>query len=344
MKRVFLASLMALAIIGTSCKGKQKSAETTENKKVEVKVTPAEIGRINETVEFTATIDPLQKNNIAPAMVVRIEDITVDVGDKVKKNQVLVTMDPTQYLQSEVQYRTLQNDFDRTKALYEAGGVSKQQLDQLESQLLVAKTSSEMLHKNVSLKSPINGIVTGRYYDAGDMFSMSPSQTTGVAAVLTVMQIDKLKVIVNISEQFFTRIKTGIAVDIFCDLFPGEKFNGKVSLVYPAIETSTRTFATEIEIPNAAGKLRPGMFSRAVINFGEKDGVLIPDVSIQKQQGSNDKFVFVVNGDVVSKVLVKVGKRVGNKMEITEGLTGNETIVIAGASKLDEGSHITVIQ
>lgn len=344
MKRVFLASLMALAIIGTSCKGKQKVVET-ENKKTEVKVTPAEIGRINETVEFTATIDPLQKNNIAPAMVVRIDGITVDVGDRVKKDQVLVSMDPTQYLQSEVQYRTLQNDFDRTKALYDAGGVSKQQLDQLESQLLVAKTSSEMLHKNVSLKSPINGIVTGRYYDPGDMFSMSPSQTTGVAAVLTVMQIDKLKVIVNVSEQFFTKMKNGIPVDIFCDLFPGEKFNGKVSLVYPSIETSTRTFATEIEIPNASGKLRPGMFSRAVINFGEKDGVLIPDVSIQKQQGSNDKFVFVVNGDnTVSKVYIKVGKRVGNKMEITEGLTGSETIVIAGASKLDDGSQITVIQ
>lgn len=116
--------------------------------------------------------------------------------------------------------------------------------------MTVAETNLKNLQENTLLKSPINGIVASRNYDNGDMYN-------GQLPILTVMQINPVILRINVSEMFFSKVKVGMPVDIKLDVYEGEIFNGKISLVYPTIEERTRTFGVEITLNNNNGKVRP---------------------------------------------------------------------------------------
>lgn len=336
-----IISVFAIALMLGGCTAKNSVKESADAVKIPaVKIAESYEAPVMQQAEFTGTIEPFALNNISPSMGLRIDKIHVEVGDKVKKGQLLVEMDKRQYLQAEVQLSNLQTDFLRFKKLYEEGGVSKQQLDQLETQLSVSKHALDNLKENTDLLSPITGVVTNRAYDPGDVYSPA------TAGILTVMQMDRLKVQINVSEQYFPNVKMGMPVDITLEVYPGEKFPGKVSLIYPSLDPATRTFTTEITIPNASGKLRPGMFSRVTLKFGDAERVLVPDVAVQKQVGTNERYVFVYNesDSTVDRRTVTTGRVVGKEFEIVSGVNAGDKVVIAGAQKLKDKSKVTLQQ
>ena len=334
-----LISLAVLAVMMGGCNSKN-TKQADQSAKVLVKTLPATQAEVEQIAEFTGIIQPYQQNVICPSTPVRIDDILVDVGAHVNKGQLLVKMDQTQYRQAMVQLANLENDYQRMKAVYEANGISKQQIDAQETQVKVSRESAENLLVNTELRSPLTGVVTGRYYDPGDMFSLSPKD--GVTGILTVMQIDRLKIEINVSEQYFPDVKMGMPVELRIDLFPDQVFTGKVSLIYPAIDASTRTFTVEVTIPNGKQTLRPGMFSRATMNFGSHNGVLVEDLALQKQVGSNEKYVFVVKDGKAERRTVDVGRQIGHKYAILSGIEPGEEVVVAGMSKLSDGTEVEV--
>ncbi|MBQ4279004.1 MAG: efflux RND transporter periplasmic adaptor subunit [Rikenellaceae bacterium] len=342
MKNHVLTSLLlgtaVLALAG--CKSRNQQAATGQVQKILVKTAPAHTAEIERIAEFTGTIEPDKQNNICPSTPVRIDEILVEVGDRVKKGQLLVKMDQTQYRQNAVQLANLETDFQRLKTVYEAGGASKQQVDQAETQIAVLREATANLKENIELRSPIDGVVTGRYYDAGDMFSLSP--VDGVVGVLTVMQINPLKVIVHVSEQYFPEVKLGMPVDLLVDIYPDRTFNGKVSLIYPAIDASTRTFPVEVSIPNASGTLRPGMYARATLNLGKDTGVVVSDLAVQKQIGTNEKFVYVVKDSTAERRTVTTGRQIGNEVHILSGVDSGDQVVTAGITRLSDGAPVEV--
>lgn len=342
MRRNFFKNLMIIAAVAaiSGCNGTKKQAEVVSTK-VGVRTTAATVEDVEQIAEFTGNIEPFQKNNISASMSVRIDKILVDVGSRVNKGQLLVSMDRAQYNQSAVQLANLEADYARMKSVYDAGGLSKQQLDQIETSLKVTREATQNLKENIELRSPINGIVTGRYYDAGDMFSLSPN-ASGAAGVLTVMQINPLKVMIDVSEQYFTQVKNGMSVDIKVDLFSDKEFKGKVSLIYPAINTDTRTFTVEVSIPNANNTLRPGMFSRTTLNFGKNQGVMVEDLAIQKQIGTNEKYLFVVKDGKAARRVVNVGRHIGSRYNIISGVEAGEEVVVSGISKLADGTEVEI--
>ena len=123
----------------------------------------------------------------------------------------------------------------------------------------VAKTAYENLKENTILVSPINGIVTARNYDSGDMIGGEP--------VVTIEQMSPVKLLVNVSESFYTRVRKGMDVNVKVEVYGDEIFHGKVSLIYPTVDPQKRTFQVEIKLPNKDLKVRPGMFARVTMNF-----------------------------------------------------------------------------
>lgn len=341
MRRLSLTTFAVLALVMSGCNGK-KGAQTTQTTKALVKTELTTKSDVEQIANFSGTIEPYVQNVISPATPVRIDDILVDVGARVKKGQLLVKMDKTQYRQAMVQLSNLETDYQRMKSVYEANGISKQQLDAQLAQTEVSREAARNLLENVELTSPINGVVTGRYYDAGDMFSMSPKD--GVVGVLTVMQMDKLKIEINVSEQYFPYIKMGMPVDIDVDIYKDKHFKGKVTLIYPSIDPATRTFKVEITIPNADMVLRPGMFSRVTLNFGSQERVMMPDIALQRQLGTNETYVFVVKDGVAVRKTITVGRHIGDMYEILTGVELGDEVVTAGASKLMDGSEIEIIK
>jgi RND family efflux transporter MFP subunit len=338
MKRnlIFALGTMALALVMSGCVGKKKTA-SDETPKVAVKVAAAVSEVIPQNVEFTANIEPWQKNYIVPALQgARIKRIYVAVGDHVQKGQLVAEMDPTQYNQVKVQYETAKTDYERIKKVHEAGGVSDQQLQQAETQYLVYKENYENIASNVRLTSPINGVVTQKLEEEGNLFSSNP--------ILEIMEMDKLKVNVNISEQYFRFVKVGTEVRLAVDIFPDEEFKGSVSLIYPAIDPTTRTFTVEVAVPNTGNKLRPGMFARCVINMGDKEAVMVPDVAVQKQIGTNERFVYVVKNGVAERHTVTVGRLIGGRYDVLSGVEAGDEVAVTSFSKLSDGAEVEIAQ
>ena len=333
-----LGLLAALAVMTACGGGTKKPAEETkekeeESKVVKVKTSVAVIEEVEDTGVFSSNIEAFQQNNIAPQTPGRIDRILVEVGAQVSKGQLLATMDPTTYNAAAVQLVNAEADYERTKKVYAAGGISKQQLDQLETALTVSRAQVANLRENMELRSPIRGVVTARNYDPGDLFN-------GQVPILTVMQINTLKVALSISEKYFPVVKNGMQAEVRVDMYPDKVYQGNVSLVYPAIDPATRTFTIEVTIPNQSGELRPGMFSRTELRFGTHPGIMVEDVAIQRQLGTNDKYVFVDVDGAAERRVVTTGIQIGNRVNVLSGVEPGEKIVVAGISRLMQGTQV----
>ena len=129
---------------------------------------------VDQIQVYSATIVGEIKNNIAPATPARISKINVEVGDNVKKGQILVEMDETTLSQQEMQLKNLETEFNRIDQLYQVGGVSQSEWENMKLQLEVARKSLKTLRENTRLASPIDGVVTARTYDNGDLYGGQP--------------------------------------------------------------------------------------------------------------------------------------------------------------------------
>ncbi|MFI3240343.1 MAG: efflux RND transporter periplasmic adaptor subunit [Bacteroidales bacterium] len=339
MKRLVLSgvAMMALTLMVTSCGAKKSDADQTAEvvAKPLVKVEQVHEQEIDQLVTYTATVESNKTNNISSSTVNRIKEILVEVGDKVTKDQTLVILDNVNIEQQKLNLDNQKRDYDRAVELLEIGGGTQQSVDQLKTQYESTKRQYENLVENTVLKAPMNGIVSARNYDNGDM--------TGQSAIVTIDQINPVKVLVNISESDYTKIKVGMPVDVTLDVYGDKVFKGKVKIIYPIINSQTRTFTTEVEIPNADMKIKPGMFARVQFNYGTVNHVVVPDLSILKQTGSNVRYVFVYSGGVVSIKHVELGKRIDDKFELLSGLENNAQVVVSGQSKLIDGIQVEVL-
>lgn len=342
---VAVAAVAALTL--TSCgagakKGAAATAQPQEEKAVLVKVAPVVSEQVAETIEFTTTLLPFKKSFITPQMSLRIDAINVNVGDHVRKGQLVAKLDKNQYNQSSVQLKNAEQNLQRMKSVYEAGGVSKSQIDELETSVSVLKETVANLERNIDLRAPFDGIITGRYNEPGDLFTMAGNADGGVG-VLQVMQINRLKAVVAISEQYYPQVYKGMKVMVTADVYPDKEFEGTVNIVYPAINASTHTFNVEVTVPNGKEVLRPGMFARTEFNMGDRQSLVVPDVAIQKQMGVNDRYVYVIKDGVAERRVVTLGRQVGEKVEILSGVAAGEMVAITSLSKIKNGSAVEVV-
>ena len=318
-----------------SCGGSGQTEGSESESLPRVRVEEVNLVSVDQISTFTATVEADKVNNIAPAMGGRIREIYVDVGAYVKKGQTLVAMDAATYSQQETQVATLRRDFERYQELFEVGGISKQQLDQAKTQLDVAETAMGNLGENTRLVSPLSGVVTARNYDPGDVAMQLP--------ILTIESMNPVKVMLNVSERYYSDVKVGMPVEVEADALGDEIFEGKISLIYPTIDPVSHTFTVEVAVPNSNQKLRPGMYSRARMNFGSNDRPLLSDRAVLKQVGSNDRYVFVEENGKAVYTLVQLGARIGDKYEILTGLNAGDKVIIHGNSNLIDGAEVEVI-
>jgi RND family efflux transporter MFP subunit len=342
MKTIFRTLLVAGAVVMTAACGNNASKQTEQTAAEVVAVDPTVsvaqvfVREVPQEAVYTSTVQAYVKNNIAPQMAGRITKINVEIGDFVKEGQILAEIDKAQLLQAQLQLQNQEVELQRLKSLYEEGGLSQSDYDAIQMQYNVLKTQVENLVENTTLRSPINGVVTARNYDVGDMYAMS-------MPIFTVEQIVPVKLLVGISETDYSKVKKGDSVEVTADAIPGKTFYGKINRIYPTVDPTTRTFTAEVKIDNNYKTLRPGMFVRATVNFGTNNNVVIPDVAVVKQQGSGERFVYVLNEDnTVSYTKVTLGRRMGAEYEVLEGIADGAKVVIGGQIRLKDGIKVIV--
>ncbi|MDN5300865.1 MAG: hypothetical protein PWQ60_379 [Thermoanaerobacteraceae bacterium] len=272
--------------------------------------------------------------------------------------------------QAEANYLNVKADYERMKALYEADAISKQAFDGMELKYKVAKSqyesakeqlklTEERLPKNVEalraqvaqaqaavdliktniensvIKAPVSGMISSKQIQPGEMCQAG-------ATLGAVVNIDRVKVVINVPEEDINKLKDGQEATVNVDALGNEgRIKSKISIVSPASGAS-RLFQVKIEMENKDHRLKPGMFANVNVVRGIKENVItIPkDAVLIKKHGN---VVYVVKEGKAEERLVKIGVTNGDRVEITEGLKEGETVVTSGQNMLTEGSAVKIL-
>ena len=184
--------------------------------------------------------------------------------------------------------------------------------------------------RDTAIRAPFDGYVEKRLVNLGEYVRVQ-------TPVMGVVRVDPLKVTAEIPEKMGPWIQDGQAVELIVDAFPDRPFAGKVSRISPVVNTSTRAFPFEALVPNPEAKLKPGAFARVRIATAKVDQVLtLSYSSLQYRYGVNR--VFVVDHDRLSMRELKVGERI----EVLEGVKPGETVATTGVDKLEDGLKVKV--
>lgn len=348
-----ISVIMISGLILSACSSKKSNeaataaagTSNTEKAAVPVKVITLQKTKIARTIDYTATVLPYEEVNMAPSTPGRIDRIYVETGDRVAKGQELFLMDRTQLYQQKVQLASVSKDLSRLDTLLSMGSVTQQQYDQMKTQYDVLKTNVDFMEQNTLLRAPFTGIVTGKYFEDGEMYSGTPTTQSGRSAIVTVMQVNPLKVNVAISEQYYPLIKNGMKAIVTADVYQDEIFTGRVFRKAPTVNSVTRSFIAELELPNRNDMLKPGMFVRVSMDLGEVETFVVPAATVLLQEGTNVRYVFVDDQGVAKRVEVTLGKRFDDQLEIiSDNLRESEKLVTEGQARLLTGDKINIVK
>ena len=279
----------------------------------------------------------MQQNKVICKMGDPLAKINIQVGSSVKKDQVvaeyLFTGDNTQYQQAQEQVAVLEKATERMREVYQKGGISQQDMDTQEMQLKVAKMNLETARRASLILAPEAGVVTELKFQVG--------QTPGPGGVLaTIAKLDKVILKLNVTSQDIGYFKKGAQATV---TVAGEQVKGKVSLIPLAADPMTRFFPVEVTFDNKKKKLLPGMYVTAELDAREVNGIVIPNEAIVYRNGVNAVWT-VDNEGKARRKIVKLGVQTKDDIQIAEGLEENETVIVEGQSRMNDGDKVLVVE
>ena len=351
MKTIKIAQIVLIAGLAlTACDMKPPgAASNTDSASAKVKARPVKVMELSMretaiTQNITSTVVAYEETYLSPALSGRIRSVKVEVNDHVKKGQLLVELDRTQLDQTQLQYQQLLTDLARMDTLLQYGSITEQAYDQLKSQVETTKLVLENLEENTLLRAPYSGVITGKYYNDGELYSPTPNTPVGKAALVSMIQVNPVKVMINLSEKNLPLIKKGMKASVTTDVYPNESFQGTVFRIHPTVSAVTRTFTVEVKVPNRSQKLAPGMFARVSLKMGETEALIVPSIAVMQQTGTNQRYVMLYENGTAKKVVVQIVNRHDDQLEISSPeIKGGEQLIFAGQSRLENGTPVNVV-
>ncbi len=322
-----------------------------------VAVTRIEARDVPVTVSAPVDLRPLAVSDVGSKSLGYLDAVLVDRGDRVRRNQVLATVRPSDLPDQLVAERAAlgqiqaaaalaRSNFERAKQLAPAGLVSQQELQQATTALASAEAAEAASKARIEalavrlgelrILSPVDGLVLTRRLDPGAL--VGPG---GAGAILTVGQVDPLRVMASLNEREAPQVKVGMEARVTLDAFPGKTFTGKVVRLNPAFDAATRTLDAEVHLANPDGELRIGMYGRAAIVLETRAQAAVVPVSAVVVN-SQSRYSFVLDGEKVRRREVEIGVDGGDWLEVVKGLAAGEEVVTAGTDALADGALVRV--
>ncbi|MEO6237816.1 MAG: efflux RND transporter periplasmic adaptor subunit [Vicinamibacterales bacterium] len=228
---------------------------------------------------------------------------------------------------------TAQTRFFTAKAAHDQALASARQLRaDIEAQSSSLRLAQREVRDAV-VRAPFDGYVAERLVSPGQY--VQPQ-----AAVMRIVRLQPLKLTAEVPEKFAPWIETGRDLAVKVDAFPQQTFAGTVVRIAPGVSLKSRAFAIEGEVPNPDGKLKPGTFARVQITTDRVErAVTIPIGSVQSRYGTNRVFI-VQNGQLAGREII-LGDRLGDRVEVSQGLEAGTQIVAADVEQLADGMKVT---
>ena len=315
-----------------------KQTATEEQERVEqVRTTVLQPREIEREISVSTNLQGYLTQNVAPSLTGKIEHIYCEVGDRKAAGSDLVRMDQTQYKTTKISLDNLETEKNRVEMLLKTGSATQQQYDQLLAQYNSTREQLEFLQANTYVKAPFSGVISAKNYEDGELYSGQP--------ILVLTQIDKLKALVAIPENYFPRFKAGMKLTLTSEIYPDQVFPATVEVVYPTIDATSHTFQVKIVIPNGKNLLRPGMYVTTTIGLGKANTIVAPYQAVEKLVGANDRYVFINENGRAKRVAVELGQRFDQEIElISPDIVPGVEMVTTGQHKLVDGVKLNVVK
>ncbi|HEX7373361.1 MAG TPA: efflux RND transporter periplasmic adaptor subunit [Steroidobacteraceae bacterium] len=309
---------------------------------VPVEVQPLKRAAMVAVYSGTAPIEANDEAEVIAKVGGEVRQIFVEEGDAVREGQVLARLDGDRLrldvAQTEANLRKLERDYKRQVELAEKGLVAKGTAENAKYDLdaLRAQYDSARLELGYTeIRAPIPGVVSARHIKVGNTIKQNDP-------TFRVTNLDPLLAFVHVPEKEFRKLAPGQTADVVVDALGGERFVGTISRISPTVDPQTGTFRARVEVADATRHLKPGMFARVNIAYERRDNALqLPRTAIIDSDG--EQSVYVVVGDKAEQRKIATGLANNGWIEVTQGLKGDERVVVVGQAGLKSGTVVKVV-
>jgi len=332
--------LLALAVLLSACAGGPEEKEAA-TEAIPVEVTFAIRGDIERTLSFSGTVEPWREASLGAQISGRVEKIFVEVGEEITSGRLLVQMSGEQLTQAEAQFRSAEKDWKRMKSLLDKGTITQQAFEKIDASYEAARAGYELVLESTRIKAPFSGTITAKYLEEGEVFTLVPG-TAGSPAILELMQVNPVKVTLQVAERDLPDLRRGMPVRLTTDAYPEREFTGKVNRIDPTIDPRFRMGGVELQIGNPGRLLKPGMFARVTVVLEEHKQVLtLPAECVLTENGEG--FVYLVDDGIARKQLVNTGLSTSGVVEVLSGVTPDDIVIRVGQRIVTPGEKVKVV-
>lgn len=340
---------------------------------VTVEAAAVKAGAVEENLRYTGSVAALSLVDVYAKVEGRLEGLYVDVGDPVKRGQLLGRIEREEILEQvkeaeaalkvaeatlkgkRAETKNLKRQLERSQQLLKRDFIARQELDAVQTQYATAQAETELAAAQVAqreavlegirlrlrhteIQAPIAGYVANRFLDRGAMIKTS-------APILSLVDIEKVKTVVAVVETDYGKIRPGMPATMEVDAYSGRVFGGQVARVSPVLDQETRTAEVEIEVPNPQRLLKPGMFARVSIVTGRRTEVtLVPDAALVRRGDGYGLFKVKASSPSLAEfVPVKTGLSGNAWTEVRGSVKPGDLVVTVGSSLLRDGQEVRVV-
>ncbi len=338
-------ALIAYVLMNNKKENAAKIAVVAEkNVNVSVRIDTVKVAQINLDFVANGNFEPLQQLSFSAEKSSRVVRVLVNQGDQVRIGQTLAIVRSdvvsTEAQSAEATYQNAQTDYSRYENAFKTGGVTKQQLDQAKLNLVTSKSRLQQARINIgdtNIKATINGIINMKYIEPGSVLAPGTK-------MFDIVNVSKLKLKVTVNESQVANLKLGNATAVKASVFPDKTFEGKITFIAPQADNSLN-FPVEIEIANnASNDLKAGMYGTATFASNkQKEALMIVPRNAFVGSVSGNQVFTVENGKAKLKT-VTAGRIFGDQVEILNGLSAGEQVIVTGQINLQDGNTVDIIK
>ena len=309
---------------------------------VAVVVAPARMERLAVQIEALGTAHANEAVDIASKVSNLVVAVHFAEGQKVRRGDLLVELDGEQARAevaiAEAALKESRSQYDRSRELYSTKVLSESQLDQIEATLKANEARLAAARSklgDLQIRAPFAGRVGLRRISVGSL--------VGPGTIITTLDdTDTIQLDFTVPAAFLAAVTPGLAIAARSVSYPDQVFAGKVASVDSRVDPSTRSITARALVPNPAGLLKPGMFLNVLLARDATDALVVPEQALVPEQG--DMFVFVVKDDTAEKRLVRIGQRRVGDVQVVQGISAGDLVVIEGTQKLRDGARVQVLK
>lgn len=308
-----------------------------------VEVAPVERGTVVQSVEAVGTLRANESVTLRPEIAGRVAAINFDEGQPVQAGQLLVSLDDSVHAaevrEKEADFKLAQIESQRADQLVDARAAPVEVRDRALAELQAAEAAVDLAKARLDktrIRAPFGGLVGLRHVSVGDFVNVGQD-------LVSLVEIDPLKVDFRVGEIHLSDLAPGQGIDVRVDAFPGDRFAGSVYAIEPLVDINGRAVVIRARLPNDAGRLRPGLFSRVTLIVDTAaTALLVPEDAIVPR--GDQHFVYrLVDGKALLTEVV-LGKREARAVQIVSGLNAGDVVVTAGQLKLRDGVAVTPVE